>query len=801
MAQRDLITKGDNKSVFNPYSEQYKMLIKELIRLDIPILEIGSSSIGKSYSIRQFAEEAGVASEFLFVGTEKSEFIEGIPNLKGIEGDTAKFSYLKPYWFPDKDKIRARLTKGRNELYTLANNNNDALNLYNNAFNTGGDYKYVDQLKEYLTAIKKTEEQLKAEKIVEKDKEGKIIKKEEFVSRYVYADSLLYISTIQGYGNFWLILDEIDKVELQDKDKYAPLLHIVRERELKGWKLSGLRSFPEYDVKFVTSVALRKQRLDAALENLNVDVTDTRIIAIANDLQNMEKESPALYRRFVKIVIEKSLYNEKTVKLPKGDPSNPVGYDWAAQYEVVKQEFHTCIVNKEVVVDGAPMQDALGRPGASKAKKKGITIGEQMAFVTEELKGFRLKEMNLQWTLGFFPEILFPGADTRNQGKSFVPNILIEDFNDQTDPYKTLLFKIIGDNFDTEYWASLLQCIYDKVSVKQAEPSKELAIKSEVDDFYAEAGLSIDNFNNPNAKDVETYIADKYEKKINFVNGKFKESLESQLNASSSSTMAGLEAGTAKIAVDAIVLGNQLIEKSLINNKPTMLTRMLVSSVSFIQTKFICHSPYIPYNGAMDLVEVQDSGMVNLITTITGKNFDSEAQAKSAAQEVFTMVEPYKPFVVKYAVGVPSNLVNSVVDGNYSLITDAKATIQEIIANGPVIIDNNILNLVSPTKDVPLRLKYFNSLANVKLIEKEVYTNLPGTIWIMINNSAKNLSFNDEVKKSIDYYAERFPNAVINLANSPNTPEEVKDYAITKANDVKANPSDYMISEIDKIRD
>jgi len=800
MAQRDLITKGDNKSIFNPDSEHYKMLIKELIRLDIPILEIGSSSIGKSYSIRQFAEEAGVASEFLFVGTEKSEFIEGIPNLKGVTGDTAKFSYLKPYWFPDKDKIRARLIKGRNELYTLANNNNDALNLYNNAFNTGGDYKYVDQLKEYLTNIKKTEEQLKAEKAVETDKDGKIIKKEEFLSKYVYADSLLYISTIQGYGNFWLILDEIDKVEVQDKDKYAPLLHIVRERELKGWKLSGLRSFPEYDIKFVTSVALRKQRLDAALENPSVDVTDTRIIAIANDLQNMEKESPALYRRFVKIVIERSLYNEKTVKLPKGDPSKPVGYDWASQYEVIKQDFHTCIVNKEVITGEVPTGSGLKRSGVSGPKKKGITIGEQMAFIQEELKGLRLKEMNLQWTLGFFPEILFPGADTRNQGASFVPNMLIEDFNDQTDPYQTLLFKIIGDNFDTEYWASLLQCIYDKVSVKQVEPSKELAIKSDVDDYYAEAGLSIDNFNNPNAKDVETYIADKYQKKLNFVNSKFKESLESQLNASSSSSMAGLEAGTAKIAVDAIVLGNQLIEKSLINNKPTMLTRMLVSSVSFIQTKFICHSPYIPYNGAMDLVEVQDSGMVNLITTITGKNFDSEAQAKSAAQEVFTMVEPYKPFVVKYAVGVPSDLVDSVVDGNYSSITDAKATIQEIIANGPVIIDNNILNLVSPTKDVPLRLKYFNSLANVKLIEKEVYTNLPGTIWIMITNSAE-IAFNDDVKKSIDYYAERFPNAIINLANSPNTPEEVKDYAITKANDVKANPSNYMISEIDKIRD
>lgn len=790
MAQRDLITKGDKNEVFNPDSEHYKMLIKELIRLDIPILEIGSSSIGKSYSIRQFAEEAGVASEFLFVGTEKSEFIEGIPNLKGVTGDTAKFTYLKPYWFPDKDKIRARLIKGRNELYSLANNNNTILNLYNKAFVGGGDYKFVDQLKEALLEIKKTDEQIKEAKI----------NKEEFVSKFIYADSLLYISTIQGYGNFWLILDEIDKVEKQDKDKYAPLLHIVRERELKGWKLSGLRSYPEYDIKFVTTVALRKERLDAALENTSVDVTDTRIVAIANDLQVMEVESPALYRRFVKIVIERSLYNEKTVKLPSGDPTKPVGYDWAAQYEVTKQDFHTCIVNKEVSVAGEPTGSGLKRSGVATGKKKGVTIGEQMAFIQEELKGFRLKEMNLQWTLGFFPEILFPGTDTRKQGESFVPNLLIEDFNDQNNPYQTLLFKIISDNFDTEYWSSLLQCIYDKVSVKQTEPSKEVAIKSDVEDFFAEAGLSIDKFDNPEPKDVETYITDKYQKKLNFINGKFKESVDSQLNASSSTEMAGLEGTAFKLAVDGIVFGNQLIEKSLINNKPTVLTRMLVSSIPFIQTKFICHSPYIPYNGAMDLVEVQDSGMVNLIASITGKNFDSEAQAKSAAQEVFALIEPYKPFIVRYAVGVPSNLVDSVVEGNYGSITDSKATLEEIIANGPVIIDNNILNLTSPVKDVPLRLRYFNSLANIKLIEKEVYTNLPGTIWIMITNTFENEGLNDTVKKSIDYYAERFPNAIINLAGSPNTPEEVKDYAITKANDVKANLSDYMISEIDKIR-
>ena len=117
---RESIKKDANSGAYQPDVIEYKELIKELIRMDVPILEVGSSSIGKSYSIRQFAEEAGVKAEFLFVGTEKSEFIEGIPNLKAVVPGQAKFSYLKPYWFPDKEEIRSRLIRGKNQLDSLS---------------------------------------------------------------------------------------------------------------------------------------------------------------------------------------------------------------------------------------------------------------------------------------------------------------------------------------------------------------------------------------------------------------------------------------------------------------------------------------------------------------------------------------------------------------------------------------------------------------------------------------------------------------------------------------------------------
>ena len=184
---------------------------------------------------------------------------------------------------------------------------------------------------------------------------------------------------------------------------------------------------------------------------------------------------------------------------------------------------------------------------------------------------------------------------------------------------------------------------------------------------------------------------------------------------SGSKALAGVAEGVNVRANLLIEIGFKIIEKSLIKNKPTLLTKMLVSSIPFVQTKLICHSPYIPYDGAITLTKVQDGNMVRLIKIITGKSFDNESQALSAAQEVFTMIEPYKPFVVKYAVGVPSDLVDEVVDNNYTNIKEnIKTIVDQIIANGPVIIDNNIVNLL--VTEPQLKIKYFNSLANVKLI-------------------------------------------------------------------------------------
>jgi hypothetical protein len=774
MAKRDLITKGikifDNGKdgepghEFSPESIKYKELIKELIRLDVPILEIGSSSIGKSYSIRQFMEQSGVRGEFLFVGTEKSEFIEGIPNLKEITSGQAKFNYLKPYWFPDKEFIRCRLINGRNQILQASSNTfRESVGGYKSIgelWNAAkSDYKLIEDLKEQLLKYKRTDKEIKegaktpCQKIVP----------DFVVGKYIYEDALLYLSTLQGYGNFWLILDEIDKVEKQDKDKYAPLLHIVRERELKGWKLSGLREFPEYDIKYVTTIGTRIERLDAALNDPKADVTDTRIIAIANDLQTMEEESPALYRRFVKIVIDKSLYDEKAPQAPSGDSSIAVGFDWAKQYELKKQQLHLCIANKEVVSEKV----ANTKTGIDKNVYSSII--EMMAKIDSDKRGKRLDEMNLAWTLGFFPEILFPGADTRGQGVAFVNNIIIEDFNNEPDPYKTLMFKIIQDNFALKYWVPLLECIYDRIDIKGTTESSSTGIDADVDKLFSEGGMTRDKFNSPNPMNVANII-DKYKVKLKFAEGQYAESLEVQRKrqrgeAVTDKQIAGLDKGVAVTSRDAIVFGNIMIQRSMDGKNPTEFTRMLISSVPFLQTNFIA-SPYIPFDASKDLTAIADNGMVNIITKISGKDFSKESEALEAVRDTFSKIEPYRPFVVKYAMGIPSEYQEAIIEGDYKKITNPSETIRQIIANKPVIVDSGLINLLSPVKDKELKKEYFESVANVRILDKEIYQNLSYEVWPMVKNSAEQNGMTPILKDQVKYYAEKFPNAMKTLANS-----------------------------------
>jgi hypothetical protein len=782
MAKIEIVTNVTDIEVlkskaFDPDAQGYKTLIKELIRLDVPILEVGSSSIGKSYSIREFMEEAGIRAEFLFVGTEKAEFIEGIPNLRGTSSDTAKFNYLKPYWFPDSKEIRIRLINGKNQLEQL-NLTTDYSDPVMGTFKSVTqmwdaaklNYSLVETLKEVLQKFKRTEEELKKAKVAK-------IK----IGKFLYEDALLYLSTLQGYGNFWLILDEIDKVDKMDKDKYAPLLHIVRERELKGWKLSGMREFPEFDVKNTPDFSKRIIRLNAALLDDSVDITDTRIIAIANDIRNIETESPALYRRFVKIVIRKSLYapkkqGKKSVATDESsDGGKTIGFDWTKWYESTRQELHKCIVVKPV-----PVKDK------TKDKIIMLEIGKQMAAIEEKLVGFPLKEMNLQWTLGFLPDILFPGYIPA-QAKSKVRNAIIDNFNEVPDPFETLFFKIVRDNFSTEYWKPLLECVHAQVDLKDNSSAfEDLGIDAKIKDIFDSKGMTRDKFTSPDVKAVDGVLA-YYQKELDAVQKEYELRTKGQGKGQKSTT--GGIAGAVQSALDSVSLGNSMIMQSMIDGKPTEFTRMLVSAIPFMQTRLIGSSPYITFEQATELTEEQNNGIIKFIEVVSGKSFNSENEAKEATTTVFGAIDPYKPYVIKYAVGITGKDAEDIVNGDYTKIVKEKRweeVIEAAIANRPVIIDNTLAGML--VKQPDLKVKYYNSISSVRLIEKEIYTHLPGDIFAMMKNSCKADGLTDALKEEITDYCKKFPYQMIMLA--PLVPKTT-DYA---------GMADFMTSEGEKYK-
>mgnify|MGYP005994640661 FL=1 len=77
----------------------------QLIRYDIPVLILGKSSIGKSYTLIKITEKWHISHTLLYIGSEKSENIEGVPKLtERVEGKEI-LEYLQPYWFPNADVI------------------------------------------------------------------------------------------------------------------------------------------------------------------------------------------------------------------------------------------------------------------------------------------------------------------------------------------------------------------------------------------------------------------------------------------------------------------------------------------------------------------------------------------------------------------------------------------------------------------------------------------------------------------------------------------------------------------------
>jgi len=418
----------------------------QLIRYDIPVLILGKSSIGKSYTLIDITEKWNISHSLLYIGSEKSENIEGVPKLTDRKEGKEILEYLQPYWFPSADVITKSVDNGRslfNEFikdywavkgekfvasYPNLHSILDALSYISwNADDLGkGDvYKKSVILTDYnwidITGGKEArvlnESKFKLEKHPTPVRKVDGIESEEAIPDEYTRDDLkdlcAYLTTILGYGNFWLILDEIDKVDDMDKDKFAPLLHIVRERTLKNFRLIDINNGKGL------GIPLSKSFVNGGYESVikNVDqmldagesVLDTRVMSIANKTKNIEE---ALFRRFVQLIAEEVMI-WRPEDLDKGET-----------------KIESCL---------------------SGIKSEMIQSGLDEGSLIKGLSFQKLSEINLQWQYNFFPKMLNSNDFQGNYFKAQAMELF--DYSEEqgkewTDEKKfTAFYKMLNDNF------------------------------------------------------------------------------------------------------------------------------------------------------------------------------------------------------------------------------------------------------------------------------------------------------------------------------------------------------------------
>lgn len=392
-------------------------LILNMIRYDIPISLVGESSIGKSYTLIELCKKWHLNNNILYIGSEKAENIEGVPKLTERRADNQDtLEYLKPYWYPNSVNIQEQVKSGRKiyekfiseawiatEEFTPTFDNLQAIlsAIIDLEYGSVGDSitKIEQPLRDGGGVVSPT---AGTARILSKPFvfERELRKKEDaqkvgIVSGDHKRDDLRdfcnYITTILGYGNNWLILDELDKVEEYDKDKFAPMLHIVRERTLKNWSLRPINEGKGLPIPAV----LRGDDYSPVIEVVNsmlhndLFVMDTKVIAIANKTSNIEE---ALFRRFLQIIAE------DTMQLVP--PNQDLGRIAQCAKEVedsMEKEGGESGSGEPSIMTINPLVGKLlegsgGSSGSTSLKREG-----KLQF---------LDAVNLQWQYGFLPKIL-----------------------------------------------------------------------------------------------------------------------------------------------------------------------------------------------------------------------------------------------------------------------------------------------------------------------------------------------------------------------------------------------------------
>ena len=310
--------------------------ILQLIRYDIPPLIVGKSSIGKSYTIIELTKKWRLPNDVLYIGSEKPENIEGLAKLIDAkyndQGQEDILKFLKPYWFPNNTTISQQVKNGRDIFNEFGGNWTNKSVKFDYTYNCMYlilmalmevkfpedqdtiSVKLVDSGTSYISNSE-TPQILNDEPFefkrtpitreqAETNVEASLPPSE--AGRDDIRDLCMYVCTVLGFGNYWLILDEIDKVDKYSQDKYAPLLHIVRERTLKNWTIQPINDKEGLDIPFSATNGYYKDiadNIDRQIE-AGLPLLDTRILGIGNASKEIEE---ALFRRFVQIIMQDTM--------------------------------------------------------------------------------------------------------------------------------------------------------------------------------------------------------------------------------------------------------------------------------------------------------------------------------------------------------------------------------------------------------------------------------------------------------------------------------------------------------------
>lgn len=426
--------------------------ILQLVRYDIPILIVGKSSIGKSYTVIDVTKKWRIPNQILYIGSEKAENIEGIPKITQRKEEKEQLEYLQPYWFPNGAVITKSVANGY-ELYkkfikTWKPSGGIATSSVTKKYETNFDnlmailnaLSYVKVTNEYLQPngnyeldirlVSKSDDNDKSKDVTLTEKPFKfIVEPEKVVQETPVAkgkdettkrnptvldeyhrddlrDLSIFLTTALGWGNYWLILDEIDKVDALDKDKFAPLLHIVRERTLKNFRMVEINNGEGLGIPLSLKNGgyegiIKKIALD--LEN-NQSVLDTRVLAVANESKNIDQNNDALFRRFVQIIVEEVMIWRKS------------------QISLEQDRISQCI---------GGLDDKLG----------------DSTLIEDRLLA-RLSDVNLQWKYNFLPKILNQ-TDLHNFFVNNYIETMAEAGSEGLAMQATALYKVLKDNYSS----------------------------------------------------------------------------------------------------------------------------------------------------------------------------------------------------------------------------------------------------------------------------------------------------------------------------------------------------------------